>query len=93
MSDIIKARENIEDVLEHGKIDARSRRTLRRALALMYREPAIRRATARRVVIDLIKRREVRRLAATTDMTAHQIADAVGLRNSGRVSDVLHGRR
>ena len=93
MSEIIKARDIIGTILREGVMDYTSRRRLHRALALMYRETPVRRAKARRVVIDARKRRAVHRLAENTDMTEHDIAQAVGLRNGGRVSDVLNGRR
>jgi predicted XRE-type DNA-binding protein len=37
-------------------------------------------------------RREIRRLANTTEMTLHEISEVVGVRNIGRVSEVLNGK-
>ena len=36
---------------------------------------------------------QIRALAYSTDMTMGQIAERVGLRNQGRVSEVLTGKR
>lgn len=57
------------------------------------RDPPIRRASPQnhlRATPEL--RRSIQRLAVS-DLTMHDIADAVGVRNIGRVSEVLNGKR
>lgn len=93
MSNIPRARELIEHVLDTEKPSPEIRHYLRRALRLMRRVPFCRRASAKPMVIDRNLRQRVRQLAETTDMTMHEIANKVGLRSSGRVSDVMHGKR
>ena len=58
----------------------------------MTREKPVRRAKAKRVRITAAIRREIHRLA-NTGMTMFEIAQVTGVRNQGRVSDVLAGRR
>jgi hypothetical protein len=82
MSDIIKARELI----------AASRNLLDLALNMMTREPAVKRAPAKRVKITEAIRSQVKTLAKE-GKTEHQIAEQVGLRNAGRVSEILNGLR
>ena len=69
------------------------RRQVRLALGHMTRHPAVRRVRSKPVLITPAMKTQIRLLARTTDMTAHQIANRVGVRNSGRVSEVLNGRR
>lgn len=64
---------------------------VRSALALLDRRKPARKARGRRGQPTLAQREEIRRLAAANpNMTIHEIANAVGLHNSGRVSEVLH---
>ena len=65
---------------------------LQQALALMTREKQIRRAPAVRIRINRDMRRKMHVLNAS-DLTVHEIADQVGVRNGGRVSEVLNGLR
>jgi hypothetical protein len=53
---------------------------------------AVRRAPAHPTKITAEMRREIRRLANTTEMTLHEISEVVGVRNIGRVSEVLNGK-
>ena len=106
MSDVPQARDELEIALNRlddlqewvngtqRHIDL-TRQQVVRALSLMTREPAVRCAKRKhhvRITKELI--REVISLAQNSpDMTIHDIADVVGLRNSGRVSEILTGKR
>lgn len=93
MSDVPLARLLLHKALAAKSLDE-AQRLIARAIPLMHREEYVRRAPAKRKVIDQELRRRVKRLAHTNpNMTMHQIADAVGLRSSGRVSEVMHGKR
>jgi hypothetical protein len=63
------------------------------AKALTYRASPIRRAPVERVYIDDDIRAEVIDLAKRKKMTMHDIARKVGLRNGGRVSEILNDKR
>ena len=63
------------------------------ALVLTYRQSPVRRAPVERVEIDDDIRAEVFDLAKRKKMTMHEIALEVGLRNGGRVSEILNGKR
>ena len=93
MSKILRARAILQDILEDTSCPPDIRKQVRRALGLMYRVPYVRRAPAKRKIIDRGLRRRVRHLVGTTDMTMHEIANVVGLRSSGRVSEVMHHKR
>jgi hypothetical protein len=82
MSEIVKAREMIQA----------SRHLLDLAVSLMTREPAVKKAPAKRIKITEAIRTQVKALAAE-GKTNHQIAEIVGLRNGGRVSEILNGKR
>ena len=92
MSNIPRAREILAIVLAHGEIDAASRRQITRALRFMTRESPVRRSKPRHMPITADMRRQIRRLA-DSDMSQYDIAERVGLRNAGRVSEVLSGKR
>jgi uncharacterized protein YdeI (YjbR/CyaY-like superfamily) len=84
MSDIVEARELIE----------LAQRMLERAHKMMTREPPARKKAApKQIRITEAIRTQVKTLAAEGSKTNHQIAEIVGLRNAGRVSDILHGKR
>jgi hypothetical protein len=68
------------------------KRLLEQALLLMKRDRPVRRAPATRRPITHIIRRQIHVLSGT-DLTEHEIANEVGIRNSGRVSEVLNGKR
>jgi hypothetical protein len=92
-SDIPRARQILERALSYTDLNI-VRGEIRHALSFMTRVSAIRRAPAQRVVITAAKRKRIKKLARSYPRaTQHQIADAIGLRNSGRVSEVLHGKR
>lgn len=92
MSDIPKARALLNEIETMTDL-VTIRRQVRRAIGLMIREPACRRAPEKRVVLDHKIKARIRWLARHTDLTEHQIAEEVGVRNTGRVSEVLNGKR
>lgn len=92
MSNIPLARKILEDLLVDPNTNPHTRRQIRRALTRMCREPYARQAPKQYRKIDAQMRRRIRQLDAT-DMTMQEIAVAVGLRSSGRVNEVLHGKR
>jgi hypothetical protein len=93
MSNVPKARDVLHEILADKRVGPRTKRRIHRALALLYREKPDRRAPAKRQVIDKKLRLRVKVLRRTTDMTQHEIANRVGLRSSGRISDIVHGKR
>jgi hypothetical protein len=93
MSEIILARRLVVDVLKFGEMDLPSKIRLERALELMVREPACRRATPHTVRITAAMRADIHHLADTTNLTMHEISERVGVHNIGRVSEVLTGKR
>jgi len=64
----------------------------RQAEALTVRASPVRRAPAEWGFISSDQRDKVLDLAET-NMTMHEIAEQVGLRNGGRVSEILRGKR
>lgn len=93
MSNVPKARRVIQLVLSESYLAPTAKRRLRYALVLMKRRRYPRRATRRREKIDAVMKKKIRFLVRTTDLTYHQIANRCGLRSSGRVSEVVHGKR
>lgn len=95
MSDIPKARAVIQIIVQdYYKILGPSiSGRLLYAVRLMYREKADRRAPAKRQVIDKNMRKRVKALRKGTKLTQHEIANRVGLRSAGRVSEISHGKR
>lgn len=63
------------------------------AEALLHREKPVRKANKRYVKITQARRSEIERLALDPNLTVQDIAVLVGLRSSGRVSEVLNGKR
>lgn len=93
MSDIPRARELLSEI-ENMTDLVQIRRQVRRAIGLMTREPACRRAPEKRIVLDYKVKARIRHLARyNPELTIHQIAEIVGVRNNGRVSEVLNGKR
>ena len=90
---IHRARDLISTVLNECTIDARARSLLERAVVETWRAPAIRQAPKLTLQISDETKAQVRSLAYSTDMTMSQIADRVGLRNHGRVSEILNNKR
>ena len=93
MSNVPKARALLHEILSEKRVGPRTKRKIHRALALLYREKADRKAPSKRQVIDWELRARVKRLRRTTDMTQHEIANHVGIRSSGRISEIMHGKR
>jgi hypothetical protein len=91
MSDIPRARELLNEIEQMTDL-IQIRRQVRRAIGLMTREPACRRAPGRPTIITPATRKYIRKLAGT-DHTIHEIANLTGIYNMGRISEVLNGRR
>ena len=68
------------------------RRQVRKAIGLMIREPRIRQAPSKPKIITPATRKYIFKLART-DHTIHEIANLTGIRNNGRISEVLNGKR
>ena len=93
MSNIPRARAILERLLASHELGPRAEREVQKAVALMTREKACRRAPEQPQKIDSEMRQRVKVLARTTNLTMTEIARRVGLRNSGRVSEIMHGKR
>jgi hypothetical protein len=93
VSDIPQAREVLLRAREIPGLPDQADALIAKAIRLMWREPQLRRAPGKRMKIDASLRRRIKELAATTSMTEHQIANVTGVRNSGRISEVLHNKR
>ena len=91
VSNIPRARELLREIRVMTDL-TQIRRQVTRAIGLMVREPPCRRASPRTVRITPALRRRVRSLYRS-DLTIHEIANVTGLRNNGRVSEILNGRR
>jgi hypothetical protein len=63
------------------------------AMGLIKRQTPIRRARPVRVEITSEMREQIERLSRDKRLTQADIARRVGLRNGGRVSEVLNGKR
>jgi len=91
MSDIPLARRVLKDAIRDGE-DLEL--AIRRALKYMTRVPYARKAPAKRKVITKSIRAGVKRMCKERkDLTVQEIATHYGLRNGGRVSEILHGTR
>jgi hypothetical protein len=88
-----KARMLIATVMDECAIDARARSLLEVALNETWRAPSVRQAPRLKMTITPEIQSQVRAMAYSTDMTMGQIADRVGLRNAGRVSEILNNKR
>lgn len=95
MSNIPLARELLTDVYKSARsnLTTEERSSFRKALRLMTRRTPLRRAKLERIAITKKMKKKIVKLAKDPTMTSHAIANAVGLRNSGRVSEVLHKLR
>jgi len=94
MSNVPLARTLLKELVAEYQFDPIAKRRFSRILRLMTRVPYKRRAASKRQVIDKPLRRRIKRLAHyNPDMTEHEIANAVGLRSSGRISEVIHNLR
>jgi len=91
MSNIVRAREILREVIADTSSNYIAER-LGEALSLMTREKAVKKSRPVRVKITPHIRREIKSLAKQ-GLSHHSIATRVGLRNGGRVSEVLNGKR
>lgn len=93
MSDVPRARIILEQLMAAPDVPPSAKRQIGRALALMVRVKSCRKAPGKRQVIDREMRQRVRALVRTTDLTMHEIANRVGLRRGGSISEIMHGKR
>jgi hypothetical protein len=94
MSNIPLARAHLRHLLDTSKtLSLSDRVSINVALKHMKRVKYVRRAPGKRKTIDRKLRQQVRDLVRHTSMTQHQIATRLGLGSSGRVSEVMHGKR
>jgi hypothetical protein len=91
-SNIPLARAYLMTALKDCIMDADARKYCRKALALMKRAPAVRRAPRKQTRITAAQKHAVRMLKYT-DLSGHEIANKVGLANGGRVSEIMTGIR
>jgi hypothetical protein len=88
-SDVPKAR----SLLETG-IRLRDWRYVKRALPLLFRAKAVRRARSKHKKITSAQIRETMRIALTEpDTSLHEITNRTGLPNAGRASEIVTGLR
>ena len=92
MSNIPKARAFVRQAMMLCT-DHRVNRKLAKALALMTRSKYVRHAYPKSDCITAKQKRKVRRLSLDLNLTQTDIARLAGLRNAGRVSEILNGRR
>ena len=92
-SNIPKARELLNVALNNYPNAPREvRLAMARALELMVRAPACKKTAPVEVRITPKMRMRIRQLARAR-LSHHKIANAVGLPNGGRVSEILNGLR
>ncbi|UYO50289.1 hypothetical protein KQX64_06865 [Rhodopseudomonas palustris] len=91
-SNIPRARELIAAIVANYPASTSAHKQAKAALRLMTRAAPIKRTRGARIEITDAMRRRVRRLAEA-GTSHHDIAVAVGLRNAGRVSEILRGKR
>jgi hypothetical protein len=92
-SNIPKAREILNTALNNYPNAPREvRLAIARALELMVRAPACKKTPPVEVRITRQMRARIYKLARAK-LSHHKIANAVGLPNSGRVSEILNGLR
>jgi hypothetical protein len=89
-----RARDMLWEVIQqkHGYVPPAVCRVLKMALILMFREKAVRRVSGTPHKITMGERILIKRLART-DLTMVEIANRVGIKNQGRISEVLTGQR
>ena len=91
MSNIPEARYLLQEIEQMTDL-LQIRRKVRQAIGLMIRAPRIRRVPGRPTIITPATRKYIFKLART-DHTIHEIANLTGIYNSGRISEVLNGKR
>lgn len=92
-SNIPRARSILGLILASCDIDKETRKAVQLALSLMTRASPVRRSPIKqRRPITEAQKREVRSLKHS-DLSQHQIASKTGLANSGRVSEIMTGKR
>lgn len=92
MSNIPRARELLAIALANYTLPGGAEAAITKALRLMTREAPVSRSRAKVVDVTSAMKARIRRLSAA-GFTQTEIARLVGLRNAGRVSEVLNGKR
>lgn len=92
-SDVPKARQYLIYALTQCYMDAAARMYVMRALTLMTRRHACRRSVNKGKAITAVQKSQIILLKHKTDLSQHEIATAVGVTNSGRVSEIMNGLR
>lgn len=97
MSDIGTAREFLklakQKIAQARELDEEASNLVINALMLMTRKPAVRHAKKIGVHITNKMRQQIVELSKDRGLTMHDIGMRVGVRNGGRVSEVLNGKR
>jgi ribosomal protein L13 len=97
MSDIVGARRLLAEAqLKRAEATALQREAdalTKQAVKMMVRKSPVRRANARKVTITNDMQEQIHAMAKDRRLTMHDIGIKVGLRNGGRVSEVLTGKR
>jgi hypothetical protein len=73
-------------------MDRKARQYLLKALRWMHRRKAVRRAPATPQHITAQQKHRTRALI-NSELTYHEIANEVGIANSGRISEIMNGLR
>ena len=92
-SDIPQARTYLIYALTQCYMDPAARMYVMRALVLMNRRAACRRSVNKGKKITAWQKQQTLALKNKTDLSTFEIAQAVGLTNTGRVSEIMNGLR
>jgi len=98
MSDIPRARDQLSqltnDIMHRGLSGIEAVRRIHQILPLLYRETACRRAPAKPHKFTAEEKRLIKRTVhAEPNKTMHEIATKLGVRNGGRVSEIVRNKR
>src|SRR5260370_42706738 len=91
-SDIPRARSVLTTILNACEMDKNPRHGIRLALSLMTRAKPVRKAPRKQTHIEQQQVDQVKRLKYS-GFTMHEIANLTKLANSGRVSEIMTGKR
>jgi len=91
-SNVPFARSCLQIAITECVMDRRARNCCLLALRWMRRRKAVRRAPAKGKRITAEQKRQVRAMKHS-ELSQHEIANTVGLTNSGRVSEIMGGLR
>jgi hypothetical protein len=91
-SNIPLARQILHSLLTDPDLPKHIRKGIVLALEKMTRASPCRRVAGKRMYLSPSLKRRVRRLERS-GLTEHQIANATGIRNTGRISEILNRKR